>query len=80
MIIIKYVVYHKYARKWLTNSYYKTNDGLSKNILDAHLFSAFELKLASITRLREKDKYVVYSLKEIISRGVGLLDEILKTN
>ena len=58
----KYVVLHKPTNKWVTSSYYKTNDCLSKSLLDAHEFTAFELKLASTTRLRNKENYEVFKL------------------
>ncbi len=60
----KYVVQHIPTGKWITSSYYKTDDCLSKSLLDAYEFSAFELKLASVTRLRNKKNYTVYLLSD----------------
>ena len=63
----RYVVKDVVAGKYLTDSYYRTTDDncLSYFLEDAHEFSAFELKLASVTRLKDKNKYKVYKLKKV---------------
>lgn len=71
----KYVVLHKPTNKWVTSSYYKTNDCLSKSLLDAYEFTAFELKLASVTRLKAKSKYKVYKIKKVKKEEVLLYVE-----
>lgn len=63
----RYIVKDVVAGKYLTDSYYRTTDDncLSYFLEDAHEFSAFELKLASVTRLKDKNKYKVYKLKKV---------------
>jgi hypothetical protein len=63
----KYVVKDVVAGKYLTDSYYRTSGDncLSYFLEDAHEFTAFELKLASVTRLNGKIGYRVYKLKKI---------------
>jgi hypothetical protein len=61
----KYVVKHKASDMYLTDGYYKSLRNRSLFLSDAHLFSAFELKLASCTLLRNKDKYIVYKYKQL---------------
>lgn len=63
----RYVVRDVVTGKYLTDSYYKTtgDNCLSYFLEDAHEFTAFELKLASTTRLRNMAKYRVYKLKEV---------------
>lgn len=61
----RYVVKDVVAGKYLTDSYYRTSGDncLSYFLEDAHEFTAFELKLASVTRLNGKTGYRVYKLK-----------------
>lgn len=63
----RYVVKDVVTGKYLTDSYYKTtgDNCLSYFLEDAHEFTAFELKLASATCLRNMAKYRVYKLKEV---------------
>lgn len=63
----KYVVKDVVSEKYLTDSYYKTSGDncLSYFLENAHEFTAFELKLASVTRLKNKTGYRVYKLKKI---------------
>ena len=68
----RYVVKDAVAGKYLTDSYYRTsgNNCLSYFLEDAHEFTAFELKLASVTRLKNKTGYRVYKLKNEEERGI----------
>lgn len=68
----KYVVKDVVAGKYLTDSYYRTSGDncLSYFLEDAHEFTAFELKLASVTRLNGKTGYRVYKLKNEEERGI----------
>lgn len=61
----KYVVKDVVTGKYLTDSYYRVSGDncLSYFLEDAHEFTAFELKLASVTCLRNKTGYRVYKLK-----------------
>lgn len=70
----RYVVKDVVAGKYLTDSYYRTsgNNCLSYFLEDAHEFTAFELKLASVTRLKNKTGYRVYKLKNEEERGIIL--------
>lgn len=61
----KYVVKHKESDMYLTDNYYKSLKNRSVFLSDAHLFSAFELKLVSSILLRNKDKYIVYKYKQL---------------
>ena len=63
----RYVVRDVVTGKYLTDSYYKTtgDNCLSYFLEDAHEFTEFELKLASVTCLRNMAKYRVYKLKEV---------------
>lgn len=58
-----YVVEYKPTGDYLTKDYYK---GIRKHttqfISEAHKFSAFELKLASMTILSNKKKFRVYRI------------------
>lgn len=73
----RYVVKLIKEDKYLTDSYYRTTDDncLSYFLEDAHEFSAFELKLASVTRLKDKNKYRVYKLKKLKKEEVLLYVE-----
>ena len=57
----KYIVEYKPNGNYLTKYYYR---GIKKNttefISEAHRFSAFELKLANMTILKNKKKFKVY--------------------
>lgn len=70
----RYVVKDVVAGKYLTDSYYRAtgNNCLSYFLKDAHEFTAFELKLASVTRLNGKIGYRVYKLKNKEERGIIL--------
>ena len=70
----RYVVKDVVAGKYLTDSYYRAtgNNCLSYFLEDAHEFTAFELKLASVTRLNGKIGYRVYKLKNEEERGIIL--------
>lgn len=70
----RYVVKLIKEDKYLTDSYYRTTDDncLSYFLKDAHEFTAFELKLASVTRLNGKIGYRVYKLKNKEERGIIL--------
>lgn len=70
---MKYVVKHIASDMYLTDSYYKTANNRSSYLNNAHLFTAFELKLASNTALRNKEKYRVYKYKQKSNKEV-LLD------
>lgn len=61
----RYVVKDAATGRYLTDSYYRTSGDncLSYFLEDAHEFTAFELKLASVTRLNGKTGYRVYKLK-----------------
>lgn len=73
----RYVVKVIKEDKYLTDSYYRTTDNncLSYFLEDAHEFSAFELKLASVTRLKDKSKYKVYKIKKVKKEEVLLYVE-----
>lgn len=68
----RYIVKDVVAGKYLTDSYYRAtgNNCLSYFLEDAHKFTAFELKLASVTRLNGKTGYRVYKLKNEEERGI----------
>lgn len=68
----RYVVKDVVSEKYLTDSYYRTSGDncLSYFLKDAHEFTAFELKLASVTRLNGKIGYRVYKLKNKEERGI----------
>lgn len=68
----KYVVKDVVTGRYLTDSYYKTSGDncLSYFLEDTHEFTAFELKLASVTRLNGKTGYRVYKLKNEEERGI----------
>ena len=59
-----YIVEYKPTGDYLTKEYYK---GIKKHttqfVSEAHKFSAFELKLASMTILRNKKKFRVYYIE-----------------
>lgn len=62
---MKYIVKHNKTGMYLTDSYYKPDNRMSLFLGDAHLFSAFELKLASTTVLRNKKNYTVYEYNKL---------------
>lgn len=68
----RYVVKDVEEEKYLTDSYYKTprDNCLSYFLEDAHEFTAFELKLASVTCLKNMAKYRVYKLKKVKKKEV----------
>ena len=70
----RYVVKDVVAGKYLTDSYYRAtgNNCLSYFLEDAHEFTVFELKLASVTRLNGKIGYRVYKLNNEEERGIIL--------
>lgn len=68
----RYVVKHKTTDMYLTDNYYKSLKNRSLFLSDAHLFSAFELKLASNTLLRNKKNYIVYQYKQLKTKEIIL--------
>mgnify|MGYP004636364821 CR=1 FL=1 len=68
----RYVVKDVVTGRYLTDNYYRASGDncLSYFLEDAHEFTAFELKLASVTRLNGKTGYRVYKLKNEEERGI----------
>lgn len=67
-----YVVKHNKTGMYLADSYYRPDNRMSLFLGDAHLFSAFELKLASITFLRNKKNYTVYEYNKLNDKEIIL--------
>lgn len=68
----RYVVKHKEKDMFLTDEYYKPKNRYSLFLGNAHLFSAFELKLASKTVLINKKNYIVYRYKHLNDKEIIL--------
>ena len=61
-----YIVEYKPTGDYLTSGYYKgIKTHTTQFMSEAHKFSAFELKLASMTVLKNKKKFKVYYVKGI---------------
>ncbi len=75
----KYIVLNKNTKLFLISTYYRNLKDGCKKIEDAHKFSAFELKLASQTALRNKENYIVYNYESIKNEdATGLLNGLCK--
>lgn len=68
----KYVVKNNATDMYLTDSYYKSKNRESLFLGDAHLFSAFELKLASTKVLKNKKNYTVYKYNQLNDKEIIL--------
>ena len=67
----KYVVYHVPTDTYLANNYYR-HSICTAYLSEAHKFSAFELKLASVYLLLNKKNYKVYKYKELTDKEIIL--------
>lgn len=62
---MKFVIRNKSTGKYLTSDYYRGNLEGRLNLKDAHLFSPFELLLASRAILKNKSNYIVYEYNQL---------------